>query len=332
VGNAPKVTYRLLNPGIVAVKGSSEPDAMRRDAALPMTRAFNHLIAGTHFARRFGRWPLPAEAPGALINDVIFDRMIDTRWSELHRTFIDKETAKIEAKQRYPELDVPETLMVIPFETVESVDHLFRLLQPFIGTDAVAKPTHASGGVTFLRDLTEPSELRALYDLASRDYATLLREMQYAGLERKIIVEAMIPTHGSVPDDYKFHCIHGEPLICQIDHARFGESWSRLFRVPDFTPMDVTDGLRPPDGFAPAARDRRDRMVAAARALSAPFAFVRVDLYDGRDAIYFGELTFTPAASLGIAPSAAGVHEENPTHRIYSRILMDALASGGAGT
>ncbi|GAA3268531.1 hypothetical protein GCM10020258_39990 [Sphingomonas yabuuchiae] len=31
-----------------------------------------------------------------------------------------------------------------------------------------------------------------------------------------------------------------------------------------------------------------------AEALSAPFPFVRVDLYDGDDGIYFGELTFTP--------------------------------------
>ena len=66
-------------------------------------------------------------------------------------------------------------------------------------------------------------------------------------------------------------------------------------------------------------------MVAAARALSAPFAFVRVDLYDGTDGVYFGELTFTPAAALGIAPSSAGDHQVGDTHRVYSRIMMDAL-------
>ncbi len=299
---------------------------------LPMTRAFNHWIAGEHFARRFGRWPLPADAPDALINDVIFDRMIDPDWSPLHRAFIDKQTAKDEARRLCPDLAAPETLLVIPIEAVTSIEHLFDLLRPFIGTDAIAKPTHASGAVTFLRDLADLSELRALYDLASRDYASLLREMQYAGLARKIIVEAMIPTPvPAPPDDYKFHCIHGEPLLCQIDHGRFGQAWSRLYRVPDFTPMDETDGLSPPDGFTPAARDRLDRMIAAARALSAPFAFVRVDLYDGRDAVYFGELTFTPAASLGIAPSAAGVHRVGQTHRIYSRILMDAFAAPVSG-
>ena len=301
----------------------------RDTAALPMTRAFNHLIAGAHFARRFGRWPLPADAPGALINDVIFDRMIDPDWSALHRAFIDKETAKGEAKRLYPGLAAPETLLVVAMEEVGSVAPLFNMLRPFVGTDAVAKPTHASGAVTFLRDLKDPRELQPLHDLAACDYATLLREMQYAGLARKIIVEAMVPTRiPGPPDDYKFHCIHGEPLVCQIDHGRFGRSWSRLFQVPHFSPMDAADGLDHPAGFSVAARDRLDAMIAAARALSAPFDFVRVDLYDGADGIYFGELTFSPAAALGIAPSAAGVHRINPTHLIYSRILMEALASG----
>jgi len=298
--------------------------------ALPMTRAFNHLIAGEHFARRFGRWPLPADAPDALINDVIFARMIDPDWSPLHRAFIDKETAKIEARRLCPGIAAPKTLLVIPITAVESAEHLFHLLQPFIGTDAVAKPTHASGAVTFLRDLRQPTDLNALYDLSLRDYSTLLREMQYAGLDRKIIVEAMIPTHvPGPPDDYKFHCVHGQPLLCQIDHGRFGASWSRLFHVPNFAPMDERDGLHAPASFSPADRERLNRMIAMAEALSAPFPFVRVDLYDGDDGIYFGELTFTPAASLGIAPSAAGVHRLNATHRIYSRILMDALAAKG---
>lgn len=307
--------------------------ARRAAAPFPMTRAFNHLVAGAHFARRFRRWPLPAHDPRALINDVIFGRMIDPEWPALSRAFVDKELAKVEAQRLAPGIAVPATLAVIPIETVASVEQLFALLEPFAGTDAIAKPAHASGAVTFLRNLSRPADLVALYALATADYASMLREMQYHGLPRKIIVEAMIPTPvAGPPDDYKFHCIHGEPLVCQIDHGRFGRSWNRLFRVPDFAPMDENDGLTAPAGFAMAAPERLAAMIAAARALSAPFAFVRVDLYDGSDAVYFGELTFTPAAALGIAPSAAGDHAVSETHRIYSRILMDALAAAPAGS
>lgn len=296
----------------------------------PMTRAFNHYVAGVHFARKFRRWPLPAHDPRSLVNDVIFDRMIDPDWSALHRAFVDKETAKREAQRLFPEIRVPETLLVIPMETVASADDLFEMLRPFVGTDAIAKPAHASGAITFLRGVTGASDLRLLYQLASADYASILREMQYWNLPRKIIVEARIPTATAAPpDDYKFHCVRGVPLLCQVDHGRFGQTWNRLFGLPGFAPMHDEDGLQAPPGFAQAPPERRKAMIAAARALSAPFEFVRVDLYNGQDGVYFGELTFTPAASLGIAPSAAGDHQESETHRVYSRIMMTALAGPG---
>jgi len=293
----------------------------------PMTRAFNHVVAGPHFRRRFGRWPLSSADPRATINDVIFGRMIDPYWSPLERAFVDKETAKIEAQRLCPALRLPETLGIVPMEAVHSVDALFDRLRPFVGTPSIAKPTHASGGTVFLLDVAAADDLRLLYHLARADYASILREMQYRGLPRKVIVEALVPSiDGASPDDYKFHCVRGEPLVCQVDHGRFGRPWSRLYRVPGFEPMDRDDGLVPPAGHSLPDPARIAAMMAAARALSAPFEFVRVDLYDGSDGVYFGELTFTPAASLGIAPAAAGDHAENPTHRVYSRIVMQALA------
>lgn len=311
-------------------RSAADPIASGEAASPPvsfMTRAFNHLVAGAHFERKFGRWPLPAHDPRSLVNDVIFDRMIDPDWSSLHRSFVDKETAKTEAQRLFPGLRTPKTLLVIPIEAVASVEELFQTLRPFIGTDAVAKPAHASGGVTFLRAVTGPADLRFLYDLSLVDYASILREMQYWELPRKIIVEEMIPAAAAAPpDDYKFHCVRGEPLLCQIDHARFGQPWNRLFRVPAFGPMHEEDGLHAPRDFTMAPVERLEAMADAAHALSAPFEFVRVDLYNGQDGIYFGELTFTPAASLGIAPSSAGDHEESETHRVYSRIMMEALA------
>ncbi len=294
-----------------------------------MTRAFNHLIAGRHFARRFGRWPRPPRDPAATINDVIFARMIDPRWSPLERAFVDKATAKAAARRLHPGLCVPETRAVLPMAAIRSAGDLAAALAPFVGTPSIAKPTHASGAATPLRTPPLPAALHLLHDLASIDYATILREMQYHGLPRKVIVEALVPTRGDAPpDDYKFHCVFGQPLLCQIDHDRFGAGWHRLFRVPGFAPMDLDDGLVAPPGHALPPPARLAAMVAAARALSAPFEFVRVDLYDGADGIHFGELTFTPAAALGIAPSAAGDHAETRTHRIYSDILMRALHAG----
>ncbi len=293
----------------------------------PMTRAFNHLIAGTHFQKRFHRWPLPPHDPAATINDFIFTRMIDPLWSTFERAWVDKETAKVEVSKSLPTLRVPETRLVIQMETVRSVDELYAMLRPFLGTDSIAKPTHASGGATLMRNVVSAEDLGLLKNLGSIDYAFIMREMQYLELPKKIIVESLVPANLSPPDDYKFHCVNGEPLVCQVDHNRLGAAWSRLFRVPDFHPLDEADGLTQPEGYKLPTLERLASMTAAARILAAPFKFVRVDLYNGRDDVYFGELTFTPAASLGIAPSSRGDHAENATHGVYSRTIMSAIMS-----
>jgi hypothetical protein len=293
------------------------------------TRAGNHAAVAPVFARKFGRPPLPITDPGATINDLIFARMIDPDWTALERKLVDKVTAKQEALRLFPSLRIAATLAAIEMDEVHSPADLFERLGGFIGADAIAKPSQASGGTVFLRQVSGPANLAALHALATTEYTAVMREMQYAGLPRRVIVEALIPTaDGLPPDDYKFHCINGEPLLCQIDHARFGSPWGRIFRVPGFEPMDAEDGLDWPDTLQPPDPEHIATMIAAARALSKPFDYVRVDLYNGLDSIYFGELTFTPSASLGIAPSKYGSHRVSATHRLFSSILMDALRTG----
>lgn len=280
------------------------------------------------FTQKFGRSPLPTDHPDALINDLIFAHMIDLDWSPLERTMVDKINAKAEVTRTIADLNVPATLATIDMSGVASPAELYTLLKEFIGTESIAKPAQASGGTVFLHEVSGPDALADLHALATSDYALVMREMQYANLPRRIIVEARIRTEsGHPPDDLKFHCVHGEPLACQIDHARFGRPWSRLLRLPDLEPLDPADGLRSPPGLRKPTPERIAAMTAIARTLSAPFAYVRVDLYDGIDGVYFGELTFTPAASLGIAPSINGSHRETNTHRIFSRLLMSAIRS-----
>lgn len=314
-------------PSSVGNGGDAATQPTASPSSAPMTRASNHLFAGAFFERKFGRWPLPTNDPAATVNDLIFNRMIDLRWSPLERAFVDKETAKLQAKRLFPALCIPETLLVISMEDVPPVDHLYSLLEPFAGTNVVAKPTHASGATVLMRDVASSAELELLYQVAINDYSSIMREMQYCQLPRKVIVETMVPTWtGRPPDDYKFHCVFGQPLVYQVDHDRFGAPWSRMFRVPGSEPMYDSDGLRPPETYVKAAPERLTTMIAAAQALAASFDYVRVDLYNGSDGVYFGEMTFTPAASWGVAPSSAGDQHDSVTHQVFSRIIMDAFA------
>lgn len=65
----------------------SGDDRNRLARPAPMERGFNHLIAGSYFERKFGRWPLPPNDAVAMINDLIFARMINPDWSALQRTW-----------------------------------------------------------------------------------------------------------------------------------------------------------------------------------------------------------------------------------------------------
>ncbi len=291
----------------------------------------NYAAIAPRFVARFGRPPLPPENPKATINDLIFARMIRADWTPLQRALVDKSTAKPSAIMLCPALRVPETLASIAAQDVASPAALGKLLAPFVGRNVIAKPTQASGGTLFLKDGLPPEKLRMLFDLARQDYALVMREMQYAGMPGRIIVEELVPTiDGRPPDDFKFHCIHGQPILCQIDHARFAERWSRVLRLPTFAPLCEDDGLVVPASVVMPAPERLRAMAGIAATLAAPFDYVRIDLYDGLDGVYFGEATFTPAASLGIAPSAEGCHRVTDTHRAYSHALMDAFHRGRA--
>ena len=254
------------------------------------------------------------------------------RWTPLHRACVDKVRVKEVVARLAPGVRIAPTRAVVPMAGVRSAAELWARLERFAGADLFAKPAHACGGATWMRAATGPADVRALFDVASRDFYRTKRETQYRGLPRAVLVEDRVPTaDGRPPDDLKFHCVRGEPLLCQIDHDRFGAVRRKLFLAPGFEPMCPDDGVALPPGHLLPPPDRLAAMADAARSLAAPFDHVRVDLYDGADGIYFGELTFTPGGAIGIAPSAPVAHHGSATHRTYSRIMMDALRAAREG-
>lgn len=100
--------------------------------------------------------------------------------------------------------------------------------------------------------------------------------------------------------DYKIHCFNGRPAFIQCigdrDLARhagcqnnFDMEWNKL----DWTFEDY-----PEFPYEVPKPQRLDKMIAYAEKLSAGFAYVRVDLYEIDNRVYFGEMTFTPASGL----------------------------------
>ncbi len=160
----------------------------------------------------------------------------------------------------------------------------------------VIKPTHSSGQAAICMDpsdFPDRGELRQWFGIR---YYRLSQEHNYRHLVPKIIVEAFFSEDGrTVPDDYKIFCVRGVPKLIQVDSDRFAGhtrnlydiSWARI-------PATLLYPGRDADDPRPALLDD---MLRVARRLSAPFPFVRVDLYATEREIRVGELTFVPGSA-----------------------------------
>lgn len=132
-------------------------------------------------------------------------------------------------------------------------------------------------------------------------------EPQYIKLQHRIYCEQYLETVGGLID-YKIFCYNGEPsfiMTCDERVSKEGESSSvhiNLFNL-EWEPIDgIRNFKRHCAGGKIIPRpERLEEMLNIARKLSADFVFVRVDLYEVKKKVFFGELTFTPAC--GVFPS-----------------------------
>lgn len=118
------------------------------------------------------------------------------------------------------------------------------------------------------------------------------REWAYKDIKPRIIAEKYLEDDSGNLRDYKFFCFNGKPKIIQVDEDRYSDhrqayyttSWEKY----DFYLDCKTCDLERPKML--------DEMLKIAEDLSSPFRFVRVDLYNCNNKIYFGELTFYDAS------------------------------------
>jgi glutathione synthase/RimK-type ligase-like ATP-grasp enzyme len=158
------------------------------------------------------------------------------------------------------------------------------------------KPTHGSGWVRVVHDkdaLDRAELVRVCRKWLDSDYYTFLREPQYKGIPRRIMIEEFIDDGtGSSPRDYKFFVFGGHVQLVQIDGDRFSGHRRSLYTRDwqdtgaRFNYERIETPVPKPPHF--------DLMVQIAEQLSDGMDFIRVDLYDTERQVYFGEMTATP--------------------------------------
>ena len=163
------------------------------------------------------------------------------------------------------------------------------------------KPSHGAGWYHLVREKPRlnPQELiDACRSWLSRNYYYVAREWAYKHIDPRILVEEYIDD-GTGPDPirYKLYVFHGSVRVIYVgvgipSQSRccfYGRSWNRL--------PATTAGKKQIEGGLDRPR-HLDKMIRCAEALADRFDFIRVDLYDTNDKVYFGEFTITPGAGL----------------------------------
>lgn len=169
----------------------------------------------------------------------------------------------------------------------------------------VLKTTHGGGGsgVVICNDKSvfnyEEAQKRLSESLDSDLYCTF-REWPYKDVPRRIIAEQFLADEsGTELKDYKFFCFNGVVKCFKVDFDRQSTHKANYY-TPNWDLMPFGEEICPPDYSKKLSKPVNfEQMLSLASRLSRNIPFVRVDFYNVHGKIYFGEITFFPAAGFG---------------------------------
>ena len=257
--------YRLLENAMPALK-----------RYLPRNRVGDWLFHSLLFLKHHRRLP----SRQRLWNDVLFHLKTSKEILDPLRVYVsDKEHLKEYVRSTVGErYNVPTLAILRSAAEIDSFD---------FPANCCIKPTHASSRV-ILRVDGEPVNRERIKKWLTFNYYHLGREINYRDLEPKVIVEPLIFGRSNV-DDFKIFCWHGVPKFIQQDFDRHTRHTRKIFDT-DWNEQDFS--IIYPRASAAAPRPATlEEMLSVARAISAPFSFVRVDLYTDNQSVLVGEIT-----------------------------------------
>lgn len=180
------------------------------------------------------------------------------------------------------------------WESTENID-VSKLPDKF-----VLKTNHASGGdyVVICKDkdsIDWPMQLKKIKNCLRINFAKNYCEYHYKYIKPCVMAEELLDD--GIEDcmiDYKIHCFDGNPHCIQlisnrasgyIEHNVYDFKWNELDLISE--KHHSKKKWKRPDSLG--------EMYKAAKTLSKPFKYARIDFYDVRGKAYFGEITLSPA-------------------------------------
>ncbi|WP_297094232.1 ATP-grasp fold amidoligase family protein [uncultured Draconibacterium sp.] len=238
------------------------------------------------YKRVFGKYP-------DLKNPQLFTEKI--QWMKLNdRTTMHTICAdKFKVRDYVQERAGEKYLIPLVFET-KNVDEI--IIENIPNCPVIIKTNHDSSGGIIIKDKgsADFEQIRkVLRSRLKKNYYYTQKEWEYKNIQPRVIVEKLLKdkSGNNLLNDYKIYCFGGKPKYIQTLFDRetdIKETWfdTNWIEQEFFYFSNERKKVERPV--------KLEEMLEVARKLSEPFYYVRVDLYDVNNVIYFGELTFHP--------------------------------------
>ena len=164
----------------------------------------------------------------------------------------------------------------------------------------VLKSTNGAGnsGVVICKDKMslDLPQAKAKLKKSLKTNWKIMREWVYKDVQPRLIAEELIG-EGKPLTDYKFFCFDGKVKMILVVNGR-GEKQTMDFYDDYFVRLPLRRPHFPNSIIENEKPENLDTMVKIAEKLSNNMPHVRVDLYNTKGKIYFGELTFFSAGGM----------------------------------
>lgn len=218
--------------------------------------------------------------------------LIVNEYGEREAFLTDKYLVKKEiANLKLKDLNIPKTLYILKNKKDLKNINFDNLPNKF-----VIKCNHGSGNVFVCNGKSDfDKNIKILFKDLKKDFSKKTLEYHYKYIKPVILIEEFLETkNGGLPEDYKFFSYNGKTKCVMVCTDRengykatfFDKKWNKL----NYSTHEEEKSIPKPQNF--------EQMWDISEKLSLNHKFVRVDLYNINGKIYFGELTFTPAAGL----------------------------------
>ncbi len=220
---------------------------------------------------------------------------------------VDKYEAKLYVAEKIGEQYIIPTLGI--WDSFEEID-FSKLPNQF-----VIKCTHDSGGLVICKDKATFDIEKAsqkINQCMKNNFYWFGREWPYKNVKPRIIVEKFMTDYGEgesgdnfcennankEPTDYKMMCFDGKVNSSFVCSEWFTESGLKIaFHNTNWEEIPFSDHY-PRSANLSEKTASYEQMVELVEKLSKDIPFVRVDFYEVRGQIYFGELTFYPGGGM----------------------------------